>query len=543
MNKLPPPPRYPSHLLYNSTRRRSVTYRYCPSAGAKKGISVLTAIPEYTVTKLSEEYQTTSWKILENSISNLVKQVNSESKAREIKKKIVRLNIVRGRGILCKSVMEAQLASTTNTHIYALFIALIYDEISTIGELILVRCLKQFRNASKTKEKCVYLASVLFISYLIIYDVVSPLVVVKLLKIFIKIPSQDSVDATFVLLNTCGYKLNEQNKKDLNKIVHNVHNKSVYNMRFAKKIRRMIQIIMRTISLKSPSKVKGPVISRPPLTIFSAKKINPNYSLDSYSYDPDYEANEEIYSLFRDQILENDIKDEYIIMYDHNTYDAESKSLQQTLVVKHTGSRKAIRKSKSLKDVLEILMESSSFKYENCASQLMKIKLNPGQEKEICYIFLELCCENDVYTENLGHMTQIFCQMNRLLIGPLQKMFIDTYAIVNSYDRVTLQNVAKYFAQLLYTDTISWMVLSTIRLDKIQTTRSTGNFVKHLFHELVKHMGEENLNCYIKDPSLKDAFEGIFFGNNKNHSNFSVDLFSSIGLDGLITTFQNSLIF
>lgn len=79
-------------------------------------------------------------------------------------------------------------------------------------------------------------------------------------------------------------------------------------------------------------------------------------------------------------------------------------------------------------------------------------------------------------------------------------MFIDTYAIVNSYDRVTLQNVAKYFAQLLYTDTISWMVLSTIRLDKIQTTRSTGNFVKHLFHELVKHMGEENLNCYIKDP-------------------------------------------
>lgn len=76
-------------------------------------------------------------------------------------------------------------------------------------------------------------------------------------------------------------------------------------------------------------------------------------------------------------------------------------------MVKHTGSRKAIRKSKSLKDVLEILMESSSFKYENCASQLMKIKLNPGQEKEICYIFLELCCENDVYTENLGHMTQV----------------------------------------------------------------------------------------------------------------------------------------
>lgn len=75
---------------------------------------------------------------------------------------------------------------------------------------------------------------------------VSPFVVVKLLKIFIKIPSQDSVDATFVLLNTCGYKLDENNKKDLNKIVNNVHNKSVYDMRFAKKVNG-IMVINRSI--------------------------------------------------------------------------------------------------------------------------------------------------------------------------------------------------------------------------------------------------------------------------------------------------------
>ncbi|KAL5238475.1 hypothetical protein ACI65C_005885 [Semiaphis heraclei] len=539
MNKLPPPPRYPSNR-HNNTRRRSVTYQFCPSAGTKKGVSLLKAIPEYTVNKLSDEYQKTSWKILENSISNLIRQLNSEDKAKEIKKKILRLNIIRGRGILCKCIMKAQLASTGNTQIYALFIALIYEEISTVGELILIRCLKQFKNASKTKEKSVFLASVLFISYLISYDVVSPFVVVKLLKIFIKIPSQDSVDATFVLLNTCGYKLDENNKKDLNKIVNNVHNKSVYDMRFAKKIRRMVQIIMRTVSLHG-YRVRGPGISRPPLNIFSAKKIKPQYSLDTYSYDPDYEFNEYMYSLFRDQVLGNDIKDEYILMYDHNTYGA--KKSQHKLVVKHTGNRKIDKKTESLKDILEILMDSSSFKYENCALQLMKLKLNSGQEKEICYVFLELCCENDVYTENLGHMTQIFCQINRFLIEPFEKLFVDTYAIVNSYDTIKLQNVAKYFAQLLYTDTISWMVLSTICLDEIQTTASTGNFVKHLFHELVKHMGEDNLNSYVKDPSLNYAFEGIFFGNNQEPSNFSVNLFSSIGLDALIYTFQNSLTF
>jgi len=57
--------------------------------------------------------------------------VDSEAKAFAIKKKIVRLNILRGKGILCKTIMDAQLNSTRDTRIYALFIALIYDEVSS----------------------------------------------------------------------------------------------------------------------------------------------------------------------------------------------------------------------------------------------------------------------------------------------------------------------------------------------------------------------------------------------------------------------------
>ena len=76
-------------------------------------------------------------------------------------------------------------------------------------------------------------------------------------------------------------------------------------------------------------------------------------------------------------------------------------------MVKRTGNPKIDKKSKFLKNVVKVLMASTSFKYEKCASQLMKIKLQPGQEKDICCVFLELCCENDDYTENLGHITQV----------------------------------------------------------------------------------------------------------------------------------------
>jgi len=58
--------------------------------------------------------------------------VDSDAKAYAIKKKIVRLNMWRGKGILCKNIMEAQLNSTRDTRIYALFISLIYDEVGSL---------------------------------------------------------------------------------------------------------------------------------------------------------------------------------------------------------------------------------------------------------------------------------------------------------------------------------------------------------------------------------------------------------------------------
>ncbi|KAE9524213.1 hypothetical protein AGLY_015252 [Aphis glycines] len=173
----------------------------------------------------------------------------------------------------------------------------------------------------------------------------------------------------------------------------------------------------------------------------------------------------------------------------------------------------------------------------------MQVKLKPGQEMEICVLFFELCFERNSYSEHLGHITQIFCQLNRFLIGPLEKLFVDTYNIVNSFDTIKLHNIAKYFAQLLYSDVISWKVLSAIQLDEVETTASTADFVKHLFLELYEHMGQKQLNERVEDPSLKNAFEGIFFGNKHYNPHFSIELFSSIGLVGLIDTFENSLIF
>ena len=68
--------------------------------------------------KASEAYQRLAWEALKKSINGLINKVNSPNIA-IIVRELFAENIVRGRGLLCQSIMQAQTASPTFTHVYA----------------------------------------------------------------------------------------------------------------------------------------------------------------------------------------------------------------------------------------------------------------------------------------------------------------------------------------------------------------------------------------------------------------------------------------
>ena len=53
-------------------------------------------------------------------------------------------NLVRGRGLLCRSVMKAQSQSQIFSHVYAAVVAVINTKMPEIGELLLLRLMNQF---------------------------------------------------------------------------------------------------------------------------------------------------------------------------------------------------------------------------------------------------------------------------------------------------------------------------------------------------------------------------------------------------------------
>ena len=62
-------------------------------------------------------------------------------------------NLVRGRGLLCRSIMKAQMASPNFTHVYAALVAVLNTKLPEIGELLLKRIIMQFRRAYKRNDK------------------------------------------------------------------------------------------------------------------------------------------------------------------------------------------------------------------------------------------------------------------------------------------------------------------------------------------------------------------------------------------------------
>jgi len=61
-------------------------------------------------------------------------------------------------------------------------------------------------------------------------------------------------------------------------------------------------------------------------------------------------------------------------------------------------------------------------------------------------------------------------------------------------------SLAKFFAQLLSLDIISWKIFSAVRLTEIEKTYCGRVFLKVMFEELILLMGYDDLKRRILDP-------------------------------------------
>ena len=84
--------------------------------------------------------------MLRKSINGIVNKVNIAN-IQNIVVELFNENILRGRGMLARALIKAQMASPNFTHVYAALIAVINTKVPEIGLLVAKRVLIQYRRS------------------------------------------------------------------------------------------------------------------------------------------------------------------------------------------------------------------------------------------------------------------------------------------------------------------------------------------------------------------------------------------------------------
>lgn len=184
--------------------------------------------------------------------------------------------------------------------------------------------------------------------------------------------------------------------------------------------------------------------------------------LDVFKFDPDYVATEEKYKALSKEILDTDSSgsDESGGEEEDNSSDEEGSNVAGNFLA-NMNIRIVVRNSVTInitilhfflgeakEDVIVDNTETnltalrrtiyltihSSLDFEECAHKLMKMQLKPGQEIELCHMFLDCCAEMRTYEKFFGLLAGVCNHKSNIIMN------------------FTIENVIQFFALITYCD-------------------------------------------------------------------------------------------
>ncbi|UYV71638.1 CWC22 [Cordylochernes scorpioides] len=524
-----------------SVKRKADDLLTSKTGGAYIPPAKLRKMQEEITDKASIEYQRISWVALKKSIHGLINKV-TVSNISIIVQEIFKENIIRGRGLLVRTIMQAQATSPIFTHIYSALVAIINTKFPKTILLLLNRLVVQFKKSFTRNNKLLCMSSAKFIAHLTNHEVLNEILALETLALLLETPTDDSVEIAISFLKECGLKLSKVSPKSLHYIFERLRT-ILHEGKIDKRVQYMIEVMF---AIRRDDFKDYPIVLKELDLVAEEDTITHELSLEDdfdtedilnvFKFDPEFLKNEEKYKEIKTEILDDD-SDESGKEEDDDEEDddeeEEEESKEQEIIDNTETNLLALRRT-------IYLTIQSSLDFEECCHKLLKLEIKPHQVMELCHMILDCCAQQRTYEKFFGLLAQRFCQLNRMYVDPFVAIFKDAYDTIHRFETNKLRNVAKFFSHLFYTDAIPWDAMAHIKLNEDDTTSSSRFFIKILFQELCEFMGLPKLNERVKDPTLS-AFEGLFPRDNRRNTSFAINFFTSIGLGGLTDELREHL--
>ncbi|KAM4060324.1 MA3 domain-containing protein [Hirsutella rhossiliensis] len=493
----------------------------------------LRALQAQITDKTSKEYQRMAWEALKKSINGLINKVNTAN-IKHIVPELFGENLIRGRGLFCRSIMKAQAASLPFTPIYAAMVAIVNTKLPQVGELLVKRLIMQFRKGFKRNDKAVCLSSTTFLAHLINQQVQHEMLAGQILLLLLHKPTDDGVEIAVGFCREVGQYVEEM-QPTIAMAVFDQFRGILHEGGLDKRTQYMIEVLFQA----RKDRFKDHPAVREELDLVEEEdqithQVNLEGDMDVqdglniFKFDSNWEDNEEAYKKLRAEILgeasdddddDDDAEDESSEEEDEETKAMEIKDLSNADLV-------------NLRRTIYLTIMSSADP-EEAVHKLMKINLPAGQEPELPSMIVECCSQEKTYTKFFGLIGERFAKINRLWCDLFEQAFAKYYETIHRYENNKLRNIAMLFGHMLAENAIGWHCLSVIHLNEDETTSSSRIFIKILFQAIAEEMGMSKLRAKMDDEILRPNFEGIFPKDNARNIRFSINYFTSIGMGAL----------
>eukprot|EP00037_Helgoeca_nana_P011505 m.103359 g.103359 ORF g.103359 m.103359 type:complete len:836 (+) comp20873_c0_seq2:41-2548(+) len=500
--------------------------------------------------KTTEKYQRLAWNALKKSINGMVNKVNVGN-LQHIVLELFQENLVRGRGLFCRSVMKAQMASQTFTHVYAAMIAVVNTKLPQDGELLLKRLVLQFRKSYRRSDKATCLGVTKFIAHLANQQVAHEVLALEILTLLLETPTNDSVECAIAFLKECGQYLTEVSPKGMHSVFERMRS-VLHEGDLDKRTQYMIEVMfaVRKDGFKDhPKLAEGLdlVEESDQIThlVMLSEEHKAEQTLDVFKFDPDFEANESKYTEIRSEILGEGSDGSEADSDDSDEDDSDDD--EGSASVPATKSDAPMQITDMTEEGLRILRRTiyltimSSASFEECAHKLLKMTLKAGYEMELANMVIECCTQERSYLKFYGLLAARFCELQREYQDAFCQAFLEQYQTVHRLETNKLRQMAKLFAHLFFTDAVPWNVLEAIRLTESDTTSSSRIFIKELMLQMSEYMGVPTMVKRFSDPFMQPCYGGLFPKDTPKNTRFAVNFFTSIGLGGLTDDLREHL--
>ncbi|KAL8942586.1 MAG: hypothetical protein Q9216_001568 [Gyalolechia sp. 2 TL-2023] len=501
----------------------------------------LRALQAQITDKKSKEYQRMAWEALKKSINGLINKVNV-SNIKHIVPELFTENLVRGRGLYCRSIMKAAASSSAFVPIYAAMAAIINTKLPQVGELLVHRLIVQFKKAFKRNDKAVCLSSTTFIAHLVNQQVVHEILAAQILLLLLNKPTDDGVEIAVGLTREVGQHLEEMSGP-IALAVFDQFRSILHEQDLDKRVQYMIEVLFQ---VRKDKYKDNPAIKDELDLVEEEDQITHRASLDDeidvhdglnvFKFDPEWEEHEEAYRKLKAEILgEAEGSDDEEYESGESSDDEEAKE-EKNLEIKDQTNTDLTNLRRTI-----YLTIMSSLDFEEAVHKLLKVNLPVGQEPELPSMVVECCSQERTYSKFYGLIGERFAKLNRLWTELFELSFAKYYETIHRYETNRLRNIARFFGHLLSSDGIGWHVLSIVHLNEDETTSSSRIFVKILFQDLAEALGMSKLQGRLNDDLMRSSYDGIFPTDDPRNTRFSINYFTSIGMGALTEQMRENL--